>query len=302
MSPPSPRPQVPPEICPCTKMAGDNLATYAKSIANWFTVDFLVQTMNVDPALAKALIDSEGEPEVDILFDGESDGKVVALNPDNRWPITVDNVPSSEGTRSRFPGSGSFWRGIFGEPSEWKVCRAYEQALRDWASSTKAYDAYRRAITAWDAASLQATIENERIMRKDFPNQLQAFQVVEARRKDEWREACRAHAISEETRRAAWVRQCEEHQNMEARRKEDWENERRLFSERERSRKQQWEHACRAHEEAEKKRLHAWVAEWQGFAVTVKAHGAAINAFLEEHPDIEILFEEVDAERVTSPS
>lgn len=257
------------------------------------TVELLVE-LGHERTQAQAIIQADGQPFVN----GEGHtGRYVDVNPDNGWPITIDNVPSIEGTGRRFPRGHERRRRVRDEAERWDICRAYEQALRDWAVDTKAYDAYLQAVSEWEAASRRATTENERIMAEGYPRQLLAFQEAEARRKDEWREACKVHVINEENRRAIWQRKCEEHQKAEARRKEDWEKESRAFADREDRRKEQWEDACRKHEDAEKNRLNAWIAEWRGFAATVKAHGEAINAFLDEHPDVETLRGKVNAER-----
>jgi hypothetical protein len=241
------------------------------------------------------------------------DRKWVDVNPDNGEPITTDNVPSLDETRRRFPTKPTgFLRAIFGAPVGWHHAAKYEQSLRDWAASVKAYKAFCENLPIWEIRSREAQAENERILKDVYPDQIKHFEQAEKKRRADWKRALKAHEEAEKVRRSEWEFACIIHEETERSRREAHERACKVHAEAEKKRREEWEQSCVAHETAERRRreawqkeilahaaeeetrLEKWKAEIDDCASTLQRLGKTINEFLEEHPDIQLLYSKVD--------
>jgi hypothetical protein len=187
--------------------------------------------------------------------------ETIPLNPDNGLRITPDNVPTKEGTKRRFPKESGFKTFFRLGAEDWENARQYEKALRLWAAQVKAYDAYTQQLAEWQGHIVALQEENSRIQAVLHPKKVEQFRIEELERRSKFEEQCRAHKSSEEQRRS------------------------------------QWEEAVRNHEAKEKGRYHAWLGEWNDFETKFRDQGKRLNDFLDEHPDLQLLYVKVHTEQ-----
>jgi hypothetical protein len=293
------------------KMVNDQPYSVAMTICKDATAEDIIQSTGFDPKYVAAFLEYVGEAtlkgelasergwELSLDGDGTIEYEVyyVPINPDNDWPITVDNVPSLAGTEERFPLSGSLWRSMVGIPPEWKACREYEQALRDWAASIRAYEAYQHTLVEWEKQCATISEHNERIVKEVYPEQLRRFREGESLRLIEWQCAREEHAAAEQRRRAEWEQLVAAHQDAERQRRAAWESECEEHAERQQRQKHEWKTALRQHEMDECRRREEWDSRLRKLCARLTTLGGEINSFLDAHPDIELLCERVDVEQ-----
>lgn len=214
------------------------------------------------------------------MWDGTS---VVGYPYGGVFPGSLDpaDVPSEAETNRRLPVSGrgvmQFLDSVF-DADAWANARRFEQALRDWAAAVRAHEACCHDIAAWHAEEAAVAAENSR-RQAEMPGRLAEFRLAEEARRRDY-EAARAEHVKDESRRRT------EHDAAVSRHQEQ-----------ERQRHARWRQAAEEHERRETARRERWEADLAEVVAALQGQGQAINAFLEEHPDLQLLHDKVAWEK-----
>jgi hypothetical protein len=197
-------------------------------------------------------------------------GEWVALNPDNGRIIRIDRrlneevLPSAGGTDRRFPLAG-FIESLFSQEAEKnRLCRRYESELRAWSRPMNRYlrtwNGYREKRIAWEKKCGEVTLWNDE-MRVGTAELSRMFREEEKQRRDAYEAALIDHQRSEEHRH------------------------------------RQWQQDLRVHEARHGERLAEWQRQWITVGDSLRKLAEEMNAFLAEHPDLQVLFERLDVEK-----
>jgi hypothetical protein len=254
---------------------------------------YLIAT-TVSPDTTQDELDRVWGSDADFMRSAQQSGYLVILNPDNGKPIrSADNVPTAKSTKTRFPdltplqvlsGGGRkpnvmaaagtimgtlLTGGLVGaavaanayeQGKKRENARNFEQALRDWSLRVKQYESYLKAVDRWEKQCVE--VDDHNAKEKDlFPKRQEEFRAKEQERQKEFQEDLKRHEAKEQSRRSAW------------------------------------EESARTHELEKAQRLEEWKDAIQRSCDSFKKQGILINEFLDEHPDLQLIYRKVLWER-----
>jgi hypothetical protein len=168
--------------------------------------------------------------------------------------------------------------------------KRYEQWQAD-CEKHQAEEVVRRA--EWENECARHRKDEDR-RHKDWDEARVRHIAIEKERLASWELEKAKYLEAERARQSAWKKEERECSEQERKRREAWEVAKAEYAEAERARYLDWEEDKKKYLEAENQRRQEWEEQMEVFNKGIGERAEFINGFLDEHPDVQLVYRKVD--------